>query len=115
MWAISWTARSNAAWLAAEGLVVPLTLRTNCSAASCTSREVAGGSKLFSGRMLRHMGDPPRRAGPRPCEASSGFLPRPGLRRVRKQIGEQRLDPPVDVVADRADLVGTLAGGVGQL
>src|SRR5690349_6945992 len=101
MWAISWTARSNASWLAAEGLVVPLTLRTNCSAASCTSREVAGGSKLFSGRMLRHMGDPPRRAGPRPFEASSGFLPDPGLGRVREELREQRLHAPVDLVAAR--------------
>ena len=35
--------------------MVPLTLRTYCSAAAETSSEVAGGSKLFSGRMLRHM------------------------------------------------------------
>ena len=38
-----------------DGLVVPLTLRTYCSAAAVTSSRVAGGSKLFSGRMLRHM------------------------------------------------------------
>ena len=37
------------------GLVEPLTLRTYCSAAACTSSEVAGGSKLWSWRMLRHM------------------------------------------------------------
>src|SRR3954451_7569342 len=61
MWAISATARSNTSWLAADGLVVPLTLRTNCRAASWTSREVAGGSKLFSGRMLRHMASSLRR------------------------------------------------------
>src|SRR6476646_11419915 len=61
MWAISASARSNASWLAAEGFVVPLTLRTNCRAASWTSREVAGGSKLFSGRMLRHMASSLRR------------------------------------------------------
>ena len=49
------TASSKAAALAWLGLVVPLTLRTYCSAAACTSCEVAGGSKLCSGRMLRHM------------------------------------------------------------
>src|SRR4051794_4773905 len=56
MWAISWTARSKASWLAADGLAEPLTLRTNWMAAAVTSDDVAGGSKLFSGRMLRHMG-----------------------------------------------------------
>src|SRR6478609_9916087 len=55
MCAISATARSKAALFAAEGLVVPLTLRTNCSAAACTSSLVAGGSKLCRVRMLRHM------------------------------------------------------------
>src|SRR4051794_18861747 len=55
MCAISRTARSNAAWLASDGLVVPLTLRTYCNAAAETSSRVAGGSKLFNGRMLRHM------------------------------------------------------------
>ena len=55
MCAISATARSKAAWLAWDGLVVPLTLRTYCSAAAATSSSVAGGSKLLSGRMLRHM------------------------------------------------------------
>ena len=56
--------RGQAAWdahaafingLAADGFVVPLTFRTNCSAAAVTSSLVAGGSKLWSGRMLRHM------------------------------------------------------------
>ena len=55
MCAISCTARSKVSWFACDGLVVPLTLRTNCSAAAWTSSFVAGGSKLFSGRMLRHM------------------------------------------------------------
>ena len=36
MWAIS-ARRSKTAWLACDGLVVPLTLRTNCSAAAVTS------------------------------------------------------------------------------
>src|SRR3954452_24140923 len=56
--ATSATASSKAAWLAAEGLVVPLTLRTYCSAAACTSSGVAGGSKLESVRILRHMHPP---------------------------------------------------------
>jgi hypothetical protein len=34
MWAICATASSNAARLSADGLVEPLTLRTNCNAAA---------------------------------------------------------------------------------
>src|SRR3954468_24411793 len=49
------TASSKAAWFAWLGLVLPLTLRTYCSAAARTSSEVAGGSKLWSCRMLRHI------------------------------------------------------------
>ena len=52
---MSCTARLNASSLTFAGLVVPAILRTYCNAASCTSELVAGGSKLFSGRMLRHM------------------------------------------------------------
>ena len=43
------------ATIAGLGLVVPLTLRTYCSAAAVTSSLVAGGSKLWRGRILRHM------------------------------------------------------------
>jgi hypothetical protein len=50
------TARANASSLAFEGLVVPESLRTNCRAEARTSSSVAGGSKLWSVRMLRHMG-----------------------------------------------------------
>ncbi len=53
--ATSATARSKAASLAFEGLLKPLSLRTNCSAAARISSSVAGGSKLKSVRMLRHM------------------------------------------------------------
>ena len=49
------TAASKAASLALEGLVEPLILRTYCSAAAWTSSSVAGGSKLWRVRMLRHM------------------------------------------------------------
>ena len=49
------TARSNASALACDGLVNPLILRTYCSAAARTSSSVAGGSKLYNVRMLRHM------------------------------------------------------------
>ena len=49
------TALSNAGWLRCEGLVVPESLRTNCSAASRTSASVAGGSKLNSGLMFLHI------------------------------------------------------------
>ncbi len=52
---ISSTARSKRAWLAREGARVPLTLRTYWSAAARISASVAGGWKLKSTRMLRHM------------------------------------------------------------
>jgi hypothetical protein len=41
--------------LAFEGAVEPLTLRTNCKAAARISSVVAGGSKLKSVLMFRHM------------------------------------------------------------
>ena len=40
------TARSKTSWLAAEGFVDPLSLRTNWSAEAWISSSVAGGSKL---------------------------------------------------------------------
>src|SRR5689334_1014088 len=55
--AISLIAALKAAALASEGLLNPLTLRTNCSAAASTSCSVAGGWKLKSGRILRHIVD----------------------------------------------------------
>ena len=55
MWAISATARSNASAFALDGFVDPLTLRTNCSAAACTSSFVAAGSKLWRVWMFLHM------------------------------------------------------------
>ena len=52
---VTWsTARKNAASFVMDGLVEPLTLRTNCSAAAWISSSVAGGSKLCSVLMLRH-------------------------------------------------------------
>ena len=53
--ATSSTARLNASAFAFDGLVKPLILRTNCSDAARTSASVTGGSKLKSGRMLRHI------------------------------------------------------------
>ncbi len=55
MRATSSTARSKAAWFDCDGLVNPLTLRTNCTAAARTSASVAGGSKLNSSLMFRHI------------------------------------------------------------
>ena len=52
---ISFTAWSNAASFARDGLVVPAIFRTNCKEASRTSASVAGGAKLNKGRMFRHM------------------------------------------------------------
>src|SRR5262245_34366549 len=49
------TAWLNAASLACEGLLKPESLRTNCSAEAWISSSVAGGSKLNSVLMLRHM------------------------------------------------------------
>src|SRR3954471_23087724 len=54
--AVTWsTARLNAGSFAFDGLVNPLTLRTNCSADARTSSSVAAGSKLKSGLILRHI------------------------------------------------------------
>src|SRR5918997_642425 len=55
MSATSVTARSKASALTCDGFVQPLIFRTYWSAALCTSSCVAGGSKLYSGRMLRHI------------------------------------------------------------
>src|SRR5687767_9431409 len=49
------TARLNAASFALEGRVAPLSLRTNCSADARISSSVAGGSKLASVLMFRHI------------------------------------------------------------
>src|ERR1700744_6581345 len=49
------TARSNASALACEGLLKPESFRTNCSAEAWISSSVAGGSKLNSVLMFRHM------------------------------------------------------------
>src|SRR5829696_8388889 len=49
------TARSKAAAFARDGVLKPESLRTNCSAEARTSSSVAGGSKLNSVRMLRHI------------------------------------------------------------
>ena len=49
------TARLNAASLTLDGLVNPDSLRTNCSDAARTSSSVAGGSKLKSVLMFRHI------------------------------------------------------------
>src|SRR2546426_9576291 len=52
---ISVTARSNAASLARDGFVKPESFLTNWSEASRISSSVAGGSKLNSVLMFRHM------------------------------------------------------------
>lgn len=53
--ATSSTACSKAPVFACEGLVKPLIFRTYCRAALRTSSSVAGGSKLYSVLMFRHM------------------------------------------------------------
>ena len=53
--ATSSMARSNAAWLPLEGALKPLSLRTNCKEAARISVSVAGGSKLKSVRIFRHI------------------------------------------------------------
>src|SRR5262249_58139450 len=52
------TARLKAAWFALEGRVNPLSFRTNCRAEARISSSVAGGSKLCSVLMFRHMRHP---------------------------------------------------------
>jgi hypothetical protein len=49
------TARLNAASLTLDGFVNPLSLRTNCSADARISSSLAGGSKLNSVRIFRHI------------------------------------------------------------
>src|SRR5581483_6904 len=44
--ATSATARSNGSWFACDGFCMPLTLRTNWTAAAWISSSVVGGSKL---------------------------------------------------------------------
>jgi hypothetical protein len=56
MCATSSTARLNAASFALDGRVKPEILRTNCSALARISSSVAGGAKLCSVLMARHMG-----------------------------------------------------------
>jgi hypothetical protein len=55
VFATSSTASSKASVLACEGFCMPLTLRTYCRAAERTSSSLAGGSKLWSVLMFRHM------------------------------------------------------------
>ena len=52
--ATSSTARSNAALLALDGLLNPLSFLTNCKDAARISSSVAGGSKLKSVLMFLH-------------------------------------------------------------
>jgi hypothetical protein len=61
--AISSTARPKAASFTLEGFWEPLTLRTYWSAAARTSSSVAGGSKLWSVLMFRHMASSSRSSG----------------------------------------------------
>src|ERR1700730_11605715 len=49
------TARSNASALACDGLLKPESFRTNCSAEAWISSSVAGGSKMNTVLMLRHI------------------------------------------------------------
>src|ERR1700730_19227229 len=52
------TARSKASWFAWEGRVKPLSFRTNCREDAWISSSVAGGLKLCSVLMLRHIDHP---------------------------------------------------------
>src|SRR5262249_17604393 len=74
------TARLNAASLTFEGCAKPLSLRTNCTAEARISSSVAGGSKLNSVRILRHIDCSSDRVG------SRGWQPR----LTRKNIAASR-------------------------
>src|SRR5215210_3230754 len=54
--AISSTAAKNAASFALDGLLKPVTFRTNCNEAARSSSSVTGGSKLNRVLMFRHIG-----------------------------------------------------------
>src|SRR5712664_4769944 len=75
------TARSKASALACDGLLKPESLRTNCSAEAWISSSVAGGSKLNSVLMLRHMVAPL----PVRCLACCGLL-EPRTIHLRKSL-----------------------------
>src|SRR4051812_38567115 len=100
--ATSATARSNASALTRDGFVVPLILRTYWSAAAAISSSVAGGSKLESGRMFRHMSRS-LRAG---CD--DGTAPRSGRwrgragRRLVLGVEAGPVHPAVEPVAELA-------------
>lgn len=49
------TAKLNASSFTFDGLFIPDNFRTNCSAEACTSSDVAGGSKLKSVFIFRHI------------------------------------------------------------
>src|SRR5437764_386139 len=55
IFATSSIARLNAASFAFDGALKPLSFRTNCSEAARISSSLAGGSKLNSVRIFRHM------------------------------------------------------------
>src|SRR5439155_20287195 len=57
------TARLNTASFACEECVVPLNLRTNCSADARISSSVAGGAKFASVLMFLHISAPHRKWG----------------------------------------------------
>src|SRR5207248_4933379 len=64
------TARSNAGWFALEGRVKPLSFRTNCREDARISSSVAGGLKLCSVLILRHMSLLAPQVPHRPVQAS---------------------------------------------
>src|SRR5262249_26683174 len=127
------TARSNAASLARDGWVKPESLRTNCRAEAWISSSVAGGSKLNSVRILRHIGfsnlvsvgriskrSPPtdqygglRQRLSRPtCAAARGLQPAPRndewIARLRSH---ERLDAGLRAAEDeRMDIVRAFVG-----
>ena len=86
--AISSIARSNAGWFAFDGLLNPLSLRTNCSDAERISSSVAGGSKLNNVRMFLHIIHFPGMFSWQSCAAQSSYAE--VGRRLASRISRQR-------------------------
>src|SRR2546429_468897 len=106
---ISSTASSKARWLAAEGRWMPLTLRTNCSAAASISSGGAAPSGSRSRLMLRHTHErypAPDLAGP--VSAAGQRAPEPAAGRRPAGPLDAQPDAPDRGQADR--VLGGAAG-----
>src|SRR5438874_721586 len=94
-------ARLNAASLARDGFVAPLSLRTNCSADARISSSVAGGSKLASVLIFLHIGGPGIQGG---ATATLKFCWRAVFRQI---VSAEDLLDALDTADERIDVVAS--------